>query len=158
MNLELKPSNTWTASEDKYLRRWYGLQTDAAIAAHLGRTAQAVSRHANALGVNKADNRAKYAAPRPNQPAARGRPGAMPKTTGLHSIMATATTYGPAPIPAMGATAKAIICNSVMRGAPYTCPELRPFDGRPGAMDAFALPSRRGGARYYRDGRVEVVV
>jgi len=40
---------------------------------------------------------------------------------------------------------------------PYTAPELRPFAGRPGAMDAFALPSRRGGGRYYRDGRVEVV-
>ena len=40
---------------------------------------------------------------------------------------------------------------------PYTAPELAPFSGRPGAMDAFALPSRRGGARYYRDGRVEVV-
>ena len=36
--------------------------------------------------------------------------------------------------------------------------ELRAFAARPGAMDAFALPSRRGGVRYYRDGRVEVVV
>ena len=63
----------------------------------------------------------------------------------------------PAPIPAMGATARAIICNSVMRGAPYLCPELRPFDGRPGAMDAFALPSRRFDRRVYRDGRVEGV-
>lgn len=26
----------------------------------------------------------------------------------------------------------------------YKCPELRPFDGRPGAMDAFKLPSVRG--------------
>ena len=24
----------------------------------------------------------------------------------------------------------------------YTCPELRPFTGRPGAMDAYRLPSR----------------
>ena len=71
--------------------------------------------------------------------------------------MATAHPYGQAPIPAMGATARAIICNSVMRGAPYTCPELRPYDGRPGAMDAFALPSRRFDRRVYRDGRVEGV-
>jgi len=37
----------------------------------------------------------------------------------------------------------------------YKAPELRPFDGRPGAMDAFALPSRMGKALYYRDGRME---
>jgi hypothetical protein len=44
-----------------------------------------------------------------------------------------------------------------MRGDPYPCPELRPYDGRPGAMDAFALPSRRFDRREYRDGRVEGV-
>ena len=49
------------------------------------------------------------------------------------------------------------VVNSTMRGA-YTGAELTAFAARPGAMDAFALPSRRGGARYYRDGRVEVVV
>lgn len=57
----------------------------------------------------------------------------------------------------MGATARSIICNSVMGGDPYPCPELRPYEGRPGAMDAFALPSRRFDRRVYRDGRVEGV-
>lgn len=37
----------------------------------------------------------------------------------------------------------------------YKAPELRPFDGRPGAMDAFALPSRMGKALFYRDGRMD---
>lgn len=37
----------------------------------------------------------------------------------------------------------------------YTGAELRPFDARPGAMDAFALPSRMGSRLHYRDGRVE---
>ncbi|MBV5295491.1 MAG: hypothetical protein JZU58_24410 [Curvibacter lanceolatus] len=37
----------------------------------------------------------------------------------------------------------------------YKAPELRPFDGRPGAMDAFALPSRMGKSLQYRDGRTE---
>ena len=36
----------------------------------------------------------------------------------------------------------------------YSCPELRPFDGRPGSMDAFACPSRVGSRLHYRDGRV----
>lgn len=39
---------------------------------------------------------------------------------------------------------------------PYVPVELRPFDGRPGAMDAFTLPSRAGNRRVWRDGRVEV--
>lgn len=34
----------------------------------------------------------------------------------------------------------------------YNAPELRPFDGRPGAMDAFALPSRMGARLIYRSG------
>lgn len=32
--------------------------------------------------------------------------------------------------------------NSTMRGDPYTCPELRTNPHRPGAMDAFSVPSR----------------
>lgn len=38
---------------------------------------------------------------------------------------------------------------------PYSCPELRSFPTRPGAMDAFSLPSRMGNRLHYRDGRVE---
>jgi hypothetical protein len=37
----------------------------------------------------------------------------------------------------------------------YKAPELRAFDGRPGAMDAFALPSRMGKTLHFRDGRTE---
>lgn len=36
---------------------------------------------------------------------------------------------------------------------PYKGLELAPFIGRPGAMDAFDLPSRMGNIRRYRDGR-----
>jgi hypothetical protein len=36
----------------------------------------------------------------------------------------------------------------------YTGAELRPYDGRPGAMDAFALPSRMGSRLHYRSGEV----
>ena len=39
----------------------------------------------------------------------------------------------------------------------YSGAELRPFAGRPGAMDAFALPSRMGNRLHYRDGRVETL-
>ncbi|ABM32189.1 hypothetical protein QRO08_16780 [Paracidovorax citrulli] len=52
------------------------------------------------------------------------------------------TTYQPTP--------------SAGEGEPkgYPCPELRPFDGRPGAMQAFDLPSRMNNRLHYRDGRV----
>lgn len=36
----------------------------------------------------------------------------------------------------------------------YRCPELRPFDGRPGAMQAFDLPSRMNNRLHHRDGHV----
>lgn len=36
----------------------------------------------------------------------------------------------------------------------YTGAELRPYEGRPGAMDAFALPSRMGSRLHYRNGWV----
>ena len=39
----------------------------------------------------------------------------------------------------------------------YSGAEMRPFAGRPGAMDAFALPSRMGQRLHYRDGRVETL-
>lgn len=38
---------------------------------------------------------------------------------------------------------------------PYAGAELLPYSGRPGAMDAYALPSLALGKRMYRDGRVE---
>lgn len=37
----------------------------------------------------------------------------------------------------------------------YQGRELQPYQGRPGAMDAFSLPSRMGNWLYYRDGRIE---
>jgi len=42
-------------------------------------------------------------------------------------------------------------------GLPLYAPPRSRHHLKPGGVDAFALPSRRGGARYYRDGRVEGV-
>ncbi|MBB3642580.1 hypothetical protein [Variovorax atrisoli] len=39
----------------------------------------------------------------------------------------------------------------------YTGAELRPYDGRPGAMDAFALPSRVGRRLRFRNGVVQML-
>lgn len=145
--------NAWRPEEDALLRQHFGLMPDQALADLIGRPVLSLSGRANRIRLRKEDNRARKANPESAHihRTARPKPGA-----GLQDIMATATPYGPAPIPAMGATAKAIIANSNMRSH-YTAPELLPFDARHGAMDAFALPSRRFDRRVYRDGRVEGV-
>lgn len=51
---------------------------------------------------------------------------------------------------------EAPVRNSNAKGT-YAGAELQPFSGRPGAMDAYALPSRTFDKREYRDGRVEAV-
>ena len=51
---------------------------------------------------------------------------------------------------------EAPVRNSNAKGT-YAGAELQPFSGRPGAMDAYALPSRTFDKREYRDGRVEPV-
>ena len=43
-----------------------------------------------------------------------------------------------------------------MRGQ-YDGGELKPYAGRPGAMDAFDQPSRMGNQLRYRDGRIKQV-
>lgn len=84
------------------------------------------------------------------------------RTAGLHDLRTSAKPYGPAsrtpgqnPVPTAAelsqrrknerleiASSATPVRNSTMRGAPYTCPELGRPSSRPGAMDAFRLPSR----------------
>lgn len=45
--------------------------------------------------------------------------------------------------------------NPIMDRPVYDGAELRPYQGRPRANDALALPSRMGSRLHYRDGRVE---
>jgi hypothetical protein len=159
MNLDLKPSITWTAEQRAYLRTWYGIKSDEAIASAIGKTHSSIAAQARALRVTKAENRARQAAaPAPNQPGTLGRARKMPRAPGLHGIMATATPYGPAPESTSTAPSALPmpVRNSTTQGY-YSGHELAPYQGRPGAMDAFTLPSRRFDRREYRDGRVEVV-
>ena len=51
---------------------------------------------------------------------------------------------------------EAPVRNSNAKGT-YAGAELQPFSGRPGPIDAYALPSRTSHKREYRDGRVEAV-
>ena len=104
-------------------------------------------------------NRRKTSLPNPNQPPAevaflrlpmsiktsstnahlqRATPKPLRKA-GLHSIETSAPIYGAFETIDLARPAATPIRNSTMRGA-YHCPELAP-SGRPGAMDAYRLPS-----------------
>ena len=71
------------------------------------------------------------------------------RTGGLHSIAATGKAYpGTDELVARLkserlelATSAVPVRNSTMRGAPYTCPELRSSPHRAGSADASRLPS-----------------
>jgi hypothetical protein len=43
----------------------------------------------------------------------------------------------------------------VMERDTYHCPELRPFQGRPGSMDAYKLPSRIGNKFFFLKGHTK---
>lgn len=49
------------------------------------------------------------------------------------------------------------INTEVMKAPTYDGKEMQPYQGRPGANDALALPSRMGDRLHYRDGRTERV-
>jgi len=95
-----------------------------------------------------------------------GRPARYAITkSGLEAVNAVANGQGnlvprtlvavvPKPaVPQMAHLQPAPACRASVES--YKAPELRPFDGRPGAMDAFALPSQMGKVLYSRDGRME---
>jgi hypothetical protein len=49
------------------------------------------------------------------------------------------------------------INTEVMKAPIYDGKEMQPYQGRPGANDALALPSRMGDRLHYRDGRTKPV-
>lgn len=49
------------------------------------------------------------------------------------------------------------INTQVMTAPIYDGKEMQPYQGRPGANDALALPSRMGDRLHYRDGKTEPV-
>ncbi len=62
------------------------------------------------------------------------------RKAGLHSIEISSPIYGDVQPIALTRPAATPIRNSTMRGDSYHCPEMAP-SVRPGAMDAYRLPS-----------------
>ena len=167
MSTKPRHRKAWTPEEDTYLRDHANTHSYATLSLAMGRTALTIKQRCSHLGIRRtADLRRAVTTNTTRQgvrPNARMRdvredkgklfdPSNPEHWQRLRAQERELKTTRPAPV-----------ANSTVdhETNPYTAPELAPFSGRHGAMDAFALPSRRGRgrgrARYYRDGRVEVV-
>lgn len=82
---------------------------------------------------------------------------------GLHRIQDSSITFGDiqliAPIPSAhtAGQSKPGLWHNATTPRDYTGPELAPYTGRPGAIDALQKPSRVGSTLFYRDGHTESV-
>lgn len=152
----------WPPEHDEYLRAHINKHSYLILGMALGRSALSVKQRCHLIGIKRTvdlrratTTNTTRAGARPNEQMRKAQPQ-------VNNRAAVFDPSNPEHLAARRARERAMpptgpVVNSTMNGA-YTGAELRAFAARPGAMDAFALPSRRGGARYYRDGRVEVVV
>lgn len=154
---------TWTPEEDAYLHAHANTHSYTTLSLAMGRTALTIKQRCSHLGISRtADLRRAVTTNTTRKgvrPNARMRDVREDKGTLFDPSNPEHWARLRAQERELKTTRPAPVVNSTVnhKTNPYTAPELRPFAGRPGAMDAFALPSRRGGARYYRDGRVEGV-
>ena len=160
MSTQPRHRKAWTPEEDAYLHAHANTHSYTTLSLAMGRTALTIKQRCSHLGISRtADLRRAVTTNKARQ-------GARPNARMRDVREDKGKLFDPsnpehwarlrAQERALKTTRPTPVVNSTMHGA-YTGAELRAFAARPGAMDAFALPSRRGGARYYRDGRVEVV-
>lgn len=150
----------WPPEHDEYLRAHINKHSYLTLGMALGRSALSVKQRCHLIGIKRTVDLRKAATVNPHHAGARPN---QPKRAAPPSPNNRAAVFDPSNpehLAARRARERAMpptgpVVNSNMWGDPYQCPELRPFTGRPGAMDAFALPSRMGNTRFYRDGRRE---
>lgn len=128
------PANKWTLKKEALLRKHYATMPIPELIALLGRTRRAIYGKAHTLGLTRIEKTARHE----GQNFTIGKPHVAHKR---HAPLVVR---------------EAPVRNSNAKGT-YAGAELQPFSGRPGAMDAYALPSRTFDKREYRDGRVEAV-
>lgn len=160
MSTKPRHRKAWTPEEDTYLRDHANTHSYATLSLAMGRTALTIKQRCSHLGIRRtADLRRAVTTNTTRQgvrPNARMRDVREDKGKLFDPSNPEHWQRLRAKERELKATRPTPVTASTMRGA-YTGAELTAFAARPGAMDAFALPGRRGGARYYRDGRVEVV-
>lgn len=151
----------WPPEHDAYLRAHINTHSYLTLGLALGRSALSVKQRCHLIGVKRTVDLRKAATVNPNHAGARPN---QPKRAAPPPPNNCATVFDPSNPEHLAArrarertlTAAGPVANSNMRST-YNGAELAPYAGRPGAMDAFALPSRRFDKRVYRDGRVEGV-
>lgn len=114
------PANKTPEMEEAYLRANYASATMEEMKAHLGKTKVAIYNKAARMGLKRSESVIKVER-KPEQSFTIGKP-QITHYGGFYSV----------DMP---------IRNSTMRGKFYDGAELRPFEGRPGAMRAYSLPS-----------------
>ena len=152
----------WPPEHDEYLRAHINKHSFLTLGMALGRSALSVKQRCHLIGVKRTVDLRKAATVNPHHAGARPN---QPKRAAPPPPNNRAAVFDPSNPEHLAArrarertlTATGPVVNSNMRST-YNGAELAPYTGRPGAMDAFALPSRMGGVRFYRDGRVEGVV
>lgn len=125
------PANKTPEAEEAYLRANYATATMEEMKAHLGKTKAAIYNKAARMGLRRSESAVEVKR-KPEQDFTIGKPRITPSGG-----------FAKADIP---------IRNSTVRGKFYDGAELRPFEGRPGAMRAYSLPSMMQGRLVERKG------
>ena len=114
-------ANKATEAEEAYLRANYATATMEEMKAHLGKNKSAIYNKAARMGLRRSESGVEVYTRKPEQDFTIGKPRITPSGG-----------FANTDIP---------IRNSTVRGKFYDGAELRPFEGRPGAMQAYSLPS-----------------
>lgn len=118
------PANKTPETEEAYLRASYATATMEEMKVHLGKSKAAIYNKAARMGLSRSESGIE-AKRKPEQDFTIGKPRITPSGG-----------FSSADIP---------IRNSTVRGKFYDGAELLPFEGRPGAMRAYSLPSMMQG-------------
>ena len=130
------PANKWPPEQETLLRKHYATMPIPELMELLGKTKSAIYGKAYNLGIVREAEVVRH----DGQKFTIG----QPRVTVSKRHVQTAVREAP-------------VLNSTVnhKEHPYTGAELLPYQGRPGAMDAYYLPSLSANKRMYRDGRVE---
>ena len=129
------PANKWPPQKETLLRKHYATMPWPDLVKLIGKSKSAIYDKANRLGLVRTAGFVRH----DGQHLTIGQPRVVVQKRDVPMVVREAP-----------------VRNSNAKGT-YAGAELQPFSGRPGAMDAYALPSLVGGRRVPRDGRVEAV-
>lgn len=125
------PANKWPPQKEALLRQHYATMPIPELMVLLGKTKSAIYGKAHNLGIVREAEVVRHDGQR--------------FTIGAPRVVKSKTTPAPRELPVLNSTVN-------HKEHPYTGAELRFQAARPGAMDAYALPSRAGDRRTHHSG------